>query len=81
MAAIPAGNGRVPRLADKVAIVTGGARGIGRAIRERYASGGAHVVVADLTEAECRGLAADIGHGAFGIGVDVTRPDSTAATG
>jgi D-sorbitol dehydrogenase (acceptor) len=67
------------KLQGKVAIITGGARGIGRAIGERYAAEGARVAVADLNEAECKATAAAIGHGAFGVGVDVTKQASIDA--
>ena len=67
------------RLKDKVAIITGGARGIGHAIGERYAGEGARVVVADLKQAECDATAAAIGHGAIGVAVDVTRQASIDA--
>src|SRR5687768_8438607 len=43
-------------LASKVAIVTGAASGIGRAVAERFAEEGAHVVVTDID----LGLAEDI---------------------
>ncbi len=59
------------QLKDKVAIVTGGARGIGAAICRRYADEGARVVVADLLEQEATGLAAEIGRGALGLRLDV----------
>ena len=47
------------KLAGKVAIVTGGARGIGAAICRRYAAEGARVIVADRLEQEAGALAAD----------------------
>ncbi|MBV8868861.1 MAG: L-iditol 2-dehydrogenase [Acetobacteraceae bacterium] len=60
------------RLRDKVAVVTGGARGIGRAICARYAEEGARVVVADLDAAEATAAASSIGRGALGVALDVT---------
>lgn len=64
-------------LARRVAVVTGGAGGIGGAIAERLAEEGAHVVVADLDEKGAKEIAEKIvaknGEGrAFGLGVDVT---------
>ncbi|WP_147915394.1 SDR family NAD(P)-dependent oxidoreductase [Ruania zhangjianzhongii] len=47
-------------LDNKVALVTGGAGGIGAAIARRFASGGAHVVVADIDPAG-QSLAREIG--------------------
>ena len=57
------------KLKDKVALITGGARGIGRAIAERYIEEGARVVVADLLLDEAKQTANEIG--AKAVGVDV----------
>jgi D-sorbitol dehydrogenase (acceptor) len=67
------------KLEGKVAVVTGGARGIGAAICRRYADEGARVVVADILEGEAEALAGEIGRGAFGVALDVTRRPSINA--
>ena len=51
------------RLEGKVAIVTGGGSGIGRASAEAFASEGARVVVADRSESDALETAAKIGEG------------------
>ena len=67
------------RLEGKVAIITGGARGIGRAIATAYAAEGARVVVADINAGESESVAAEIGHDAIGVGVNVTQQASIDA--
>ena len=59
-------------LTGKVALVTGAASGIGRAIAAAYANAGAAVVVADIDADRASDVAADIGHGSMGIAMDVT---------
>jgi D-sorbitol dehydrogenase (acceptor) len=61
------------KLESKVAVITGGARGIGAAIAERYAAEGAQVVVADLLADDAAATAKAIGGKAFSVPVDVTR--------
>ena len=60
--------------ASTIALVTGGARGIGEAICRVLASLGFRVVVSDLNVAGAQALAREIG--GYGIGLDVTRADS-----
>jgi D-sorbitol dehydrogenase (acceptor) len=64
------------QLEGKAAIITGSARGIGRAIAARYVQEGAWVAIADINEAGAKAGAAELGSGAIGVHVDVTQQDS-----
>src|SRR4051794_41266208 len=62
-------------LQDKVAVVTGGASGIGRAMARRFAAEGARgVVVAELDGDGAERVAAEIGEAALAVSCDVTDP-------
>jgi NAD(P)-dependent dehydrogenase (short-subunit alcohol dehydrogenase family) len=67
------------KLERKVAVVTGGARGVGAAICRRYADDGARVAVADILVDEAQALAEEIGRGAFGLQLDVAQRASIEA--
>src|ERR1700730_2638118 len=60
------------RIADRVAIVTGGASGIGKATVELFAQEGAKVVIGDLQDSEGEKIAKEIG-GIF-VATDVGDP-------
>lgn len=70
------------KLKDRVALVVGGARGIGKAACVEMAKEGAAVAVADRQEEEAKELAAELaktGARAIGVGVDVTSPEKVDA--
>jgi 2-hydroxycyclohexanecarboxyl-CoA dehydrogenase len=63
--------------AQKIALVTGGARGIGEAICRVLTERGHKVVVSDVNGDGATALARELG--GYGIAMDVTRPDSVTA--
>lgn len=67
------------RLADKTAIVTGGASGFGEGIVQKFVAEGARVIIADINVAAAEALADEIGHGAIAREVDVSDSDSMQA--
>lgn len=66
------------RLDGKAALITGAARGIGRAFAETYAAEGARVAVADIDTERARETA-DAIRGAIAVTIDVTDQESIEA--
>jgi NAD(P)-dependent dehydrogenase (short-subunit alcohol dehydrogenase family) len=60
------------RLDGKTALITGAARGIGRAFAERYVAEGARVAIADIDFARAEETASQIGERAIAVHMDVT---------
>jgi 3-oxoacyl-[acyl-carrier protein] reductase len=72
----------MPGVQDRVALVTGGAQGIGAEVARRLASGGAKVGVLDLDLAAAQAVAAEItaaGGSAIGLAADVSKRDQVQA--
>ena len=61
---------------DKVAVVTGGAQGIGLGLCTRFAQEGAHVVLSDLKQEACEREAGKID--ALPVAADVSREEDIA---
>ncbi|MBO2464349.1 glucose 1-dehydrogenase [Actinomadura violacea] len=66
------------QLDGKVALITGGARGMGKAHVKRFAAEGAKVVFGDVLEEEGGKLAAELGDDVRFVRMDVTSPDDWA---
>jgi NAD(P)-dependent dehydrogenase (short-subunit alcohol dehydrogenase family) len=63
---------------DKVAVVTGGASGIGRAMAERFGTEGMKIVIADVEEKALRQAEAELrekGIDVLGVQTDVSKPE------
>jgi NAD(P)-dependent dehydrogenase (short-subunit alcohol dehydrogenase family) len=67
----------LPDLTGKVAVVTGGASGIGKGIATRLVAEGARVVIADIQRDAMEAAAAEIG--AVGVLTDVSDPADAGA--
>ncbi len=64
---------------DKVAVITGSARGIGRAIAERFVEHGARVVISDVLRDQAEETAKELGERAIAVAADVTSGDDAKA--
>lgn len=67
------------RLAGKSALITGAARGIGRAFAEAYVAEGATVAIADINLDGAQTAAGEIGENAYAVELDVSNKDSIDA--
>ncbi|PKZ62855.1 3-oxoacyl-ACP reductase FabG [Gordonia terrae] len=66
-------------LNNKIAVITGGAQGIGAAIARTFADNGARIVLGDLDGARAQEAAAELGVDALGLQCDVVEESSVSA--
>ena len=64
------------RLKDKTALITGAARGIGKAFAQAYLKEGATVCIADINYDAANATASELGGNAVAVHMDVTKQDS-----
>jgi D-sorbitol dehydrogenase (acceptor) len=64
------------RLKNKIAVITGAARGIGAVFAKRFVDEGAQVIIADIDFKRASLTANEIGNNAYAIYLDVTNQDS-----
>ncbi|KTS79328.1 sorbitol dehydrogenase [Pseudomonas oryzihabitans] len=67
------------RLEGKSALITGAARGIGKAFAQAYLKEGATVAIADINSQRAQATAAELGEGAYAVTMDVTDQASIEA--
>jgi 3alpha(or 20beta)-hydroxysteroid dehydrogenase len=67
------------RVAEKVALISGGARGMGASHARLLTAEGARVVIGDILDDEGAALAAELGTSARYVHLDVTKPSDWAA--
>ncbi|MCF9016492.1 SDR family NAD(P)-dependent oxidoreductase, partial [Pseudomonas carnis] len=60
------------RLEGKSALITGSARGIGRAFAQAYIAEGATVAIADINLQQAQATAVELGPQAYAVAMDVT---------
>jgi 3-oxoacyl-[acyl-carrier protein] reductase len=66
-------------LANRTAVITGAAQGIGLAIARTFAENGARIVIGDLDEAKAKEAAASLPTESIGVRCNVTSADDVAA--
>ncbi|PUB13637.1 L-iditol 2-dehydrogenase [Yoonia sediminilitoris] len=64
------------QLAGKTALITGAARGIGRAFAQAYIEEGARVAIADIDDSRAKATAQELGESAIAVKMDVTDQSS-----